>query len=264
MPDYYAALGMTKTATAAEIKQAYRKLASQHHPDKGGDTAKFQEIQTAYAILSDDQKRAAYDNPNPFGAGPGAGFPPGGQPFDFDNIFNIFGTQFRQQHSQQRPQSRMSLWISLRDVAICGSRIVSMGTQNGSQEISVDIPQGINDGDNVRYPGLGPNGTDLIIQFRVHPEKNWARSDYNLITESTVSVWKLIAGGTINIADIRGNKLELTVPSKTQPGTILRARSRGLPDQRGNLGDMLVRLNARIPPTISPELMAAIAKESEE
>jgi curved DNA-binding protein len=262
MLDYYNILGVGKTATQDEIKKAYRKLASQHHPDKGGDTAKFQEIQTAYATLSDDQKRAAYDNPSPFG--PGAGFAPGGQPFDFDSIFNMFGAQFRQPHSQQRPQARMSLWISLKDVATCGSRIVSMGTQNGSQEISIDIPQGINDGDNVRYSGLGPNGTDLIIQFRVHPEKNWARSDHNLITEITVSVWKLIAGGTINIADIRGNKLELTVPPKTQPGTMLRAKARGLPDQRGNLGDMLIRLNARIPPTVSPELMAAIAKESEQ
>lgn len=259
---YYEILGVDKSASQDEIKQAYRRLASKHHPDKGGDKTKFQEIQEAYAVLSNVQKRAAYDNPNPFGSG--ASFASGGQPFDFDSIFNIFGTQFRQHQAQQRPHARMSLWISLRDVAICGSRIVSMGTQNGTQEISIDIPQGINDGDNVRYPGIGPNGTDLIIQFRVHPEKNWARSDYNLITESTVSVWKLVAGGTIIMSDIRGNKLELTVPPKTQPGTVLRARGRGLPDQKGNLGDMLVKLNARIPPTISPELMAAIAKESEQ
>jgi curved DNA-binding protein len=261
MSNYYSTLGVEKTATQDEIKKAYRKLASQHHPDKGGDTAKFQEIQTAYATLSDEQKRAAYDNPSPFGSS--TGFHPGGQPFDFDSIFNIFGTQFRQQH-QQRPHARMSLWISLKDVATCGSRIVSMGTQNGTQEISIDIPQGINDGDNVRYPSIGPNGTDLIIQFRVHPEKNWARSEYNLITETTVSIWKLVAGGVVTMADIRGNKIELTIPSKTQPGTMLRARSRGLPDPKGNLGDMLIRLNARIPPTISPELMAAIAKESEQ
>ena len=65
MPDYYATLGVSKTATPDEIKRAFRKLASQHHPDKGGDTAKFQSIQAAYDTLGDAAKRAAYDNPAP-------------------------------------------------------------------------------------------------------------------------------------------------------------------------------------------------------
>jgi len=65
MTDHYAALGVPRTATAAEIKQAFRKLASQHHPDKGGDTAKFQAIQAAYAVLGDEQKRSEYNNPQP-------------------------------------------------------------------------------------------------------------------------------------------------------------------------------------------------------
>ena len=258
MSNYYSILGVEKTATQDEIKKSYRKLASQHHPDKGGDTAKFQEIQTAYATLSDDQKRAQYDNPNPFGHGPGHG----GNPFDFDNIFNVFGTQFRQTHS--RPQSRMTLWISLYDVATGGSRIVSMGTQQGTQEIEINLPTGIGDGDNVQYKGLGPNGADLIVNFRIRPDAKWHRQESNLITESTVSMWILIAGGVINIADIRNNKLELTVPSKTQPGTMLRTRGRGLPDRNGENGDMLIKLNARIPPQISNELMAAIAKEIEQ
>jgi len=65
MTDHYAALGVPKTASADEIKRAFRKLASQHHPDKGGDTAKFQAIQAAYAVLGDEQKRAEYNNPQP-------------------------------------------------------------------------------------------------------------------------------------------------------------------------------------------------------
>ena len=88
MTDHYAALGVPRTATADQIKQAFRKLASTHHPDKGGDTKKFQEIQSAYAVLGDAQKRADYDNPRPqFGGHPGQG--PGGQ-FDFNEIFNMF------------------------------------------------------------------------------------------------------------------------------------------------------------------------------
>jgi curved DNA-binding protein len=263
MSNYYSTLGVEKTATQDEIKKAYRKLASQHHPDKGGDTAKFQEIQTAYATLSDEQKRAQYDNPSPFGPGAGGGWQQaGGHPFDFDNIFNVFGTQFRQ--AQSRPQSRMTLWITLYDVATGGSRIVSMGTQQGTQEIEINLPTGIGDGDNVQYKGLGPNGSDLVINFRIRPESKWHRQESNLITESTVSMWTLVAGGVINMLDIRNNKIELTIPPRTQPGTMLRARGRGLPDRNGQNGDMLVKLNARIPPQISNELMAAIAKEIEQ
>jgi curved DNA-binding protein CbpA len=65
MTDYYAALGVPKTATADEIKLAFRRLAGTHHPDRGGDTKKFQAIQEAYATLGDEQKRAEYDNPRP-------------------------------------------------------------------------------------------------------------------------------------------------------------------------------------------------------
>ena len=76
MTDYYSILGVDRTADADQIKKAYRKLAGQHHPDRGGDTAKFQAIEEAYRTLSDNQKRAAYDNPNPFGAQQ-SGFPGG-------------------------------------------------------------------------------------------------------------------------------------------------------------------------------------------
>ena len=113
MTDHYATLGVTKTASADEIKRAYRKLASQHHPDKGGDTAKFQEIQTAYDTLSDPQKRQQHDNPNPFGGGfPGghqAGFQggfPGGFSFNVNgfDMNDVFGQMFGAQFGQRQPQ----------------------------------------------------------------------------------------------------------------------------------------------------------------
>jgi len=94
MTDYYAALGVPRTATADEIKKAFRRLASQHHPDKGGDTQKFQAIQQAYATLGDEHKRAEYDNPRPqFSGFQGH---PGGV-----NINDIFGQMFGQQFGQQ-------------------------------------------------------------------------------------------------------------------------------------------------------------------
>jgi molecular chaperone DnaJ len=257
MTDYYSTLGVPRTASADEIKKAYRKLASQHHPDKGGDTKKFQEIQAAYETLGDEQKRAAYNNPqpqSPFGSG---GFHPG---FDFNEIFNMFGAKFQQ--PQQRGHARMTLWITIQDVANPGARVVAMGTTTGTHNIEITIPNGIQDGDNVQFSGLGPGGQDLVITFRIHPDRTWQRNNTNVTTEHTASVWKLIAGGTITMLDIRGNRIELSIPARTQPGSLLRARGRGLPDRSGTKGDMLVRVQAEIPTQISEELLAAIQKES--
>ena len=260
MTDHYAALGVARTATADQIKQAFRKLASTHHPDKGGDTKKFQEIQAAYAVLGDAQKRADYDNPRPqFGGQPGPG--PGGQ-FDFNEIFNMFGARFQQ--PQRSSHSRMTLWIRIQDVAAPGPRVISIGTQTGTHNVEINIPTGIEDGDNVQFSGIGPDGLDLVITFRIHPDRAWQRNGSTVITDAAVVVWKLIAGGTITMLDIRGNKIEITVPPGTQPGSLLRARGRGLPDRSGQLGDMLIRVSARIPSKISPELMAAIQQESAE
>ena len=148
MKDYYNILGVDRSATSDDIKRAYRKLASQHHPDKGGDTARFQEIQEAYATLSDDSKRQQYNNP-------AAQFNFGGtgSQFNFDEIFNIFGADLRG-HRKSAP--RMSLWISLADVMTGGPRSLSLQTNNSSTNVEINIPKCINDGDTVRYPGLAP------------------------------------------------------------------------------------------------------------
>jgi len=255
MSDHYATLGVAKTATLDEIKRAFRKLASSYHPDRvGGDTKKFQEIQAAYDTLGDPTKRQQYDNPAP------QGMPGFNGNFDFNNIFDMFGARF--QHPMKQ-HARMTLWITLLDVATPGPRTISIGTNTGTHNVEINIPQGVEDGDNVQYQGIAPGGQDLVINFRIHPDQRWLRQSTTLVTEASTSFWVLVAGGTVILADIRGNKLELTVPAKTQPGTLLRAKSRGLPDRSGNVGDMLVRLVGRIPPNISPELMAAIEKEKQ-
>lgn len=257
MTDYYATLGVARTASADEIKKAYRKLASQHHPDKGGDTKKFQEIQAAYETLGDEKKRAMYNSPQPqMPHGPG-GFH---QNFDFNEIFNMFGATFHQ--PQQRGHARMTLWITIQDVANPGPRVVAMGTQTGTHNIEITVPQGIQDGDNVQFSGLGPGGQDLVITFRIHPDRVWQRNGNNVTVEHTTTVWKLIAGGTTTMMDIRGNRIELSIPPRTQPGSLLRARGRGFPDRSGTIGDMLVRMQGEIPAKIPEELLAAIQAES--
>lgn len=255
--DYYATLGVARTATQDEIKRAFRKLASQHHPDKGGDTQKFQEIQAAYDTLGDPDKRAAYDNPRPQH-----------QSFNFQDFGNHpFGDIFSQmfgggsgQFGQRQPRShvRMTLWISLYDVATGGPRTISLGTASGSSAVEINIPAGINDGDNVQYPGLGPGGVDLVIGFRIKPDPVWQRQDLNLITSKKVSVWDLILGGDLEITDIYGTHLSTKIPANTEPGTMLRLRGRGLKNRAGQSGDALIQVQATLPKHIAPEIRDAI------
>lgn len=256
MTDHYATLGVARSATADEIKRAFRRLASQHHPDKGGDTAKFQTIQAAYDVLGDEAKRSAYDNPQPsFGHF-------GGQNVNINDIFGqMFGAGFPGfgQHPR-RSHVRVTLWISLYDVAVGGARTVSLGTAAGASTVEIQIPQGINDGDNVQYAGIGPGGSDLVVTFRIRPDSQWTRQGLNLIQDRRILVWDLIVGGHITVSDIRNNQIQITIPPGTQPGTLLRAKSRALQDQQGNQGDMYVRVHAVLPTAIAPEILQAIQK----
>jgi curved DNA-binding protein len=252
MKNFYDILGVKSSATPDEIKRAYRRLASQHHPDKGGDVKKFQEIEEAYRTLSDPQKRQQYDNPQPDFGNFGFHSHPGG--FDFDTIFDIFGARFGQQ--QRRPQqARMSLWIQLQDVASGGKRTVSVGTPTGTSTVEIEIPLGIDDGDTVQYPGLAPGGIDLIVTYRIHPNPRWHRQGINLTTDYTVNVWDLILGTESRLRDILGTEIAFTIPPNCQPGTILRLRGRGLRHRNGQQGDLMVKIQARLPETIDQELL---------
>jgi len=258
MSDHYATLGVPRTATPDEIKKAFRKLASQHHPDKGGNTQKFQEIQAAYDTLGDAVKRAAYDNPQPQFSGM-----PGGAQFNMNDIFSsMFGQGFGPQRRQHH-HTRMTLWIRLTDVAQGGTRPVAVGTPQGHSTIEVEIPLGINDGDNVQYQGLAPGGGDLVIQFRVHPDPVWQRNGLDLVTDVTADIWSMILGSDITVHTLTGSQLTTAMPAGTQPRTLIRLRKHGLRDRSGNQGDLMIRVVPTIPTVIRPELLEAIEKYRE-
>ena len=263
--NYYETLGVSKSSTQDEIKKAYRKLASTYHPDRaGGDTAKFQAIQEAYATLGDDQKRAEYDTPRPqFGGFQGFHGTPGG--VTINDIFgHMFGQQgFAQQQTHRRSQVRMTLWITLLDVATGGKRTVSLGTHQGVSALEIEIPLGINDGDNVQYEGLGPGGSDLVVNFRVSPERTWQRDGLDLTMEVRLNIWDLILGGELNIDTLTNKTLNARIPERTQPGTSLRLRGQGLKDRAGNTGDIFVKIQASIPDNIAPEILDAIRNHQE-
>lgn len=255
MTDHYATLGVPRTASPDEIKRAFRKLASQHHPDKGGDTAKFQAIQAAYDTLGDAVKRAAYDNPAPqfsgFGAGNGAHF----------NMHDIFGQMFGGQSpfgQRRQNQVRTTIWTTLEEVAQAGSRTMQVRSDSGTSTVQIQIPAGIEDGDNVQYSGVGPNGMDLVVQYKIHPHAQWRREGLALHTDHAVSIWDLILGSDTEIKTILGTGVVIRIPAHSQPGMIMRLRGHGLSNSQGQRGDVMIRLQAQIPATIAPEILAAI------
>lgn len=252
MKDYYQILGIERAATADDVKRAYRRLASQHHPDKGGDKSRFQEIQEAYDVLGNSQRRQQYDQPS-------YGFAPEG--FAFQDVFDIFRQQAMAQGRTR--VTRMQLWIGYRDLLDPAPKTVSVATPQGQANIELTVPGHIEDGESVRYPRLAPGGHDLVVQFRIRPDEDWRHDARNLIAEFEFTIWDLILGSSVTMTTPEGITMDVRVPAGTQPGSSLRVRGHGLHDRRGGRGDLMIKIAARIPDQISPELMQHIQHEAQ-
>lgn len=245
--DYYSILGVNKNASDKDIKSAYRKLAMQHHPDKGGDAQKFSKISEAYETLKDPARRQEYDNPtpqfqfntsHPFGAHPN----------------DIFGSMFRQQQPKN-PDITIAADITLEDVLVGKNLIANYRLRKGKTEtVSIDVPPGAKNGDTVRYSGLGedyhnalPRG-DLYVKIRVqrHPIYNRDNDDISKIEK--INIFDLMTGTKIDITTIDHTNLKLNVPAGTKPGTVFSVGGYGLPNRRtSRRGNMYVRLEAEMP-----------------
>ncbi|MFY8212596.1 MAG: DnaJ C-terminal domain-containing protein [Candidatus Nanopelagicus sp.] len=252
--EYYNTLGVSKQATPEEIKSAYRKLASQNHPDKGGDTAKFQQIQAAYETLSDPNKRQAYDNPQPQGFPGGFNFNFGGSGFP-----DIFNDILRQHHNQNRQQAfRTTVWITLEQVYTGGEHLVKLQTNTESHMITVAVPKGIPDGGQVRCDNVIANGV-LIVEFRVHKHLLYERNGNDILVNHPISVLDLIVGSKFEITTIGGKQLEVTIQPKTQPYMHLKLAGQGLPMINTNaFGDQIIILKPFIPDDIPESVTQAI------
>lgn len=261
--DHYQTLGVDKNATPDEIKKAYRKLASIHHPDKGGDTQHFQKIQSAYDILSDPQKKREYDNPQAFNRGQGfqQGFP-GGFHFNFSGDINdIFSQMFGGDNSFHRPFTRQvfrtKVSVSLVDAYNGSSHTLKMQTPNGVKVLNIDIPRGVETGNQLRYDNIIENGS-LIVEFVVLPDLRFDRKGDDLYCNQPISVLDLIVGTKINFTTISGKTLDVIIKSKTQPHMQLRIPNEGMPRRDGSFGDQILLLKPFIPDNISEALIESI------
>ena len=277
--DYYETLGVSRKASADEIRKAYRKLAMQYHPDRNpGDTQaeeRFKKINEAYQVLNDPQKRAHYDRvgsaySNWQQRGAPGGFDwsqfvrgaPGGTRVnveDFggfgDDLFSdffrtIFGGMggVGAAAQQRNPAYQQQVEISLED-AFNGT---TLRIETDGKRKQVRVPPGVRTGSKVRVAGAGPTGLDLYLIVQVKENEQFERKGNNLHTTAKVSVFTAILGGEAEVQTMTG-KVKLTVPPGTQPEQVFRLANRGMPHLKSpnNKGDLLVRLKVEIPKYLS-------------
>jgi curved DNA-binding protein len=263
MANAYETLGVPKGASEEEIKKAYRKLAGQHHPDRGGDTAKFQEIQSAYETLSDPQKRAQHDNPNPFGGHHGFEFHfgGGGGPQDiFEQFFNHgFGHQNPFAHRQHQPRRnkdlRVSLSIGLSSTLEQQRKTISVQTTKGDRfNVDVDIPRGINNGTTIKYSGMGDNmfdtltRGDLYVIITVEDDFRFHIHGINLITELEVDCIDAMIGCEKLVTGLDNRQFNIKIPQACQSGMKFGLGGQGLYQMNSNVrGDLVIEVVIKVP-----------------
>ena len=307
--EYYQILGVAKTASADEIKKAYRKLALKYHPDKNpGDKEaeeKFKEISEAYAVLSDAEKRQQYDT---FGStgfkqrysqedifrnfdlndilrqfGFGGGFRPGGAGgfhtsgfrsagggSPFDNIFGGAGMRGGcgggcGPQPVKGGDLTCELHISLEDVLHGAEKTISLRQGPQTQNVSVKVPKGIEDGKRLRLSckggassSGGPAG-DLYLKVHVADHPVFQRVEDDLVVEHRIPFSEACTGTTIEVTTLDGKKFNVKVPAGVQQEAKLRIKGHGLPaGPIGQRGDLLVKIAVRIPKTLTPEQEEAV------
>ena len=279
--DYYKVLGVERKASDDEIRKAYRDLAKKYHPDRNPNDKqaeeRFKEINEAYQVLSDPQKRGVYDRvgsdysnwqrrgaPGDFNWGDYASGYPGGARVSYEDLEEMFGgaggmggfsdffrTIFGRQEAERsaRQQSyQQQLEISMEEAYRGATRIL----QNNGKQKQVRIPAGVRTGSKVRVAGAGPNGTDLYLIISVTEDTRFERRGNDLHTTATVNVFTAILGGEAEVETLDG-RIKLTVPAGTQPEQVFRLGGRGMPHVKNpnQKGDLYVRLKVQIPKYLS-------------
>jgi len=272
--DYYDILSISKNASADEIKKAYRKQALEWHPDRHKDdkeTAekRFKEINEAYQVLSDPQKRSAYDQfgsagPSPFTGGFGpftytySTTGSGGSPFagfDFGDPFDIFeqffggGNPFGR---QARHVPRYSINIDFMEAVKGVSKDVSI--EGGKRKIK--IPAGI-------YEGARINFGDFTLSVNIKPDKLFERQDDDIYVSIGIPFSLAVLGGEIKVPTI-DEEIKIRIRPGTQSGIMMRLRERGVPHLHGRgRGDEYVRINVAVPEKLNRDQKGVVEKMGE-
>jgi curved DNA-binding protein len=293
--DYYQILGVERGASADEIKKAYRKLAMQYHPDRNpGDKQaeeRFKEMNEAYQVLSDPQKRTRYDQlgkdysqwqqngtPGNFNWGQWTN-QPGAQEVNLDDLFgdgafsdffrSIFGGMAGGQAVRSRSRGganavQQPVTISLEEAYSGTTRTL----QTGIRRVEVRLPAGARQGTKIRVPGAGAVGadgtaSDIYLVLDVAENPGFERDGNDLHTQLTIDVFKAILGGEVEVRTL-GGKVVLTIPAGTQPDQVFRLAGRGMPllKEPGVKGDLYVLVKVQIPKALNARQKSLLEQAS--
>lgn len=303
MKDLYQVLGVSKTASESEIKSSFRKLARKYHPDLNKDNKeaaeRFKEINAAYEILGDADKRKKYDNkeidaegkPTGFGAGGyggysgasgaqgnpfGGGFAGGTGNFDFSSIFgdDIFSQFSGGGHdgfggrASKRPRKGEDISYTMRIDFLSAAQGSEKSVSLQGKNINVKIPAGTTDGQTLRLKGLGmpgPNGGangDVLITLSVSKHPYFEADGLNVLLELPISMKEAVLGAKVTVPTISG-KVAVNIPPYSTTGEKLRLKGKGIKSSKGQ-GDEIITLKIMAPKNKNAELEKALADMPEE
>ena len=270
--DYYAILGVEKSADGDAIKKRYRKLARELHPDKTkGDKTleeRFKAVSEAYDILSDEKKRAEYDQARTLfqqGGVPNGGFQGNFSAGGFGDLGDIFGNLFGGQRGPRRgADMQAQATISFRE-SINGTQLTF---NSPSGPVTTKIPAGVNDGAKIRVRGKGAPGEagpgDLYITISVAPHSVFSRRDENLLITLPVTFPEVALGADVAVPTLSGEEVTLRLPAGTANGKTLRIKGRGITRKDGSAGDLLVTIEVTVPQRIDGKAKKALEAFNDE
>jgi len=283
MKNYYDILGVDEKATSADITKAFKELAKQHHPDRGGDKDKFQEINEAHDTLKNSQKRHDYDTMRKFGSRSTGG---GEHPFFNEDIFGDFFSGFgadnsgfrfnftgrdgderifrnvrNQPRGNRNVQVRMA--ISIKEAMMHNEKTISYKLPSGREEFAtVKIPAGVQHGVTFKFSGMGddsirnmPRG-DLMVVMSVLDSDGFTRKGNDLFTDKTIDCFQAVRGHEFNLKTLDDKIIKVKVPAGTQPGTMLTLKGLGMPVHKTlNIrGNLYVKVHILIPQLSAQDL----------
>jgi curved DNA-binding protein len=272
--DYYEILGLTRSADADEVKRAYRKLARKFHPDVSKEKnaeEKFKEVQEAYEVLRDSDKRAAYDQlGRDFRNGQQFRPPPdwsqrfgnsGGQRFSDLNGFSDFfsslfgGGGLGGGNAGQSDADAGHLDVTVEEAFAGTKRRVTLNEHGRQRQVDVQIPAGVTEGQPLRIPGIGGRAS-LIFRIRLRPHHLYEVAGKDVQIELPLAPWEAALGAKVAVPTL-GGTVELTIPAGAQSGQKLRLRARGFPGSPA--GDQIVTIKL-----VTPAAHSATEKDAYE